>query len=344
MAGVHLVKFFEAMPKPLVSVVIDNYNYGRFLGQCLESVLAQDYPADRLEVIVVDDGSTDDSREVAGRYKSRVKLIAQANKGQAGAFNTGFAAAKGEIVCMMDSDDYWEPDKVSSVVAAFAGADAGIVQHYLRDVDKGGRPLNNPIPPWPECYGVQDFLNGTAAFAATTGLAFRKDVLDKILPIPAEVFNFLDVYLQIKGMFLAPMRNLPRILGYHRIHGGNNWAQTFMSPKKLEWDFKQLESFKKYLAPEFAKRGLSYSRHYLYLESLEAGRRKVLLAAHQGRRSEALRHWKDLWKAHGLTPLGFFRSASLLLAVISPKLYLRVYDFYGSQHWLVGLRRRVFRD
>lgn len=331
------------MAKPLVSVVIDNYNYGRFLGQCLQSVLDQDYPKDRLEIIVVDDGSTDDSREVAARFKPRVTLIAQENKGQAGAFNTGFAAAQGDIVCMMDSDDYWEPDKVSSVAAAFEGSDAGIVQHYLRDVDISGRPLNNPIPPWPPYYEVKDYLDGKADLAATTGLAFRRDILKKITPIPSEVFNFLDVYLQIKGMFLAPMRNLPRILGYHRIHGGNNWAQTFMSPKKLEWDFQQLESFKRNLAPELAKRGLSYSPHYLYLERLETGRRKVLLASHKGRRREALGHWRDLWKGDGKSGLGFFRSASLLLAVISPKLYLKTYDFYGNQHWLVGLRRKVFR-
>ncbi|MFA6004007.1 MAG: glycosyltransferase, partial [Elusimicrobiota bacterium] len=71
--------------KPFVSVLIDNRNYGRFLAQCIGSVLAQDYPADRMEIVLIDDGSTDDSLQVAASFGERIRVIAQANTGQAGA-------------------------------------------------------------------------------------------------------------------------------------------------------------------------------------------------------------------------------------------------------------------
>ena len=86
------------MAAPYFSVVIDNFNYGRFLAQAIDSALAQDFPAGEVEIIVVDDGSTDDSREVAGRYKDKIRLIAQKNGGQAAAFKSGFAAARGQVI------------------------------------------------------------------------------------------------------------------------------------------------------------------------------------------------------------------------------------------------------
>src|SRR5271167_4351000 len=82
---------------PSVSVVVDNYNYGRFLKQCLESVLSQDYPQDKLEIILVDDGSTDDSMAVAQQFAKRVKIVPRRNGGQAEAFNTGMRQAGGEL-------------------------------------------------------------------------------------------------------------------------------------------------------------------------------------------------------------------------------------------------------
>jgi hypothetical protein len=84
-------------PQPLVSILINNYNYAHFVTEAIESALAQTYR--HVEIIVVDDGSTDDSREVIGRFGNLVRMVAKENGGQASAFNAGFAASKGEIIC-----------------------------------------------------------------------------------------------------------------------------------------------------------------------------------------------------------------------------------------------------
>ena len=87
---------------PLISIVIHNFNYGRFLAHCIDSALAQSYP--HCEVIVVDDASTDGSRAVLERYADRVRIVYQAaNRGQGGAFNAGFRASRGSIVMFLDA-------------------------------------------------------------------------------------------------------------------------------------------------------------------------------------------------------------------------------------------------
>jgi len=95
---------------PLVSVVIPAYNCGRFIGDALDSVVDQNYPA--LEVLVVDDGSTDETCDVVARYGSTVTLIKQRNAGAAVARNEGMQRARGKYVALLDADDLWLPGKL----------------------------------------------------------------------------------------------------------------------------------------------------------------------------------------------------------------------------------------
>ncbi len=106
-----------AQNAPLVSILINNYNYGRFLGDAIRSALAQSYA--NLEIVVVDDGSTDNSVETAQTFGDVVHLIAKENGGQASSFNAGFAASRGEIICLLDADDEFLPGKVERIVEVF---------------------------------------------------------------------------------------------------------------------------------------------------------------------------------------------------------------------------------
>jgi glycosyltransferase involved in cell wall biosynthesis len=104
------------MSGPLVSIVVLCHNYGRFLSEAVESALAQDYP--RLELIVIDDGSTDDSLEVASRYQDRAKVLTQPNQGLARTCNRGASEASGEHFLFLSADDRLEPAYVSELMAA----------------------------------------------------------------------------------------------------------------------------------------------------------------------------------------------------------------------------------
>jgi glycosyltransferase involved in cell wall biosynthesis len=100
---------------PLVSIVIPTYNYGRFISETVDSALAQSYSP--VEVIVVDDGSTDDTRDRLAGYGDHIRYIHQQNRGLSAARNTGIGAARGEFVALLDSDDLWLPDKLERQVA-----------------------------------------------------------------------------------------------------------------------------------------------------------------------------------------------------------------------------------
>ncbi len=98
------------LDKPKVSVVIPNFNYAIYLKQCLQSVMNQTYS--NLEIILVDDGSTDNSVEVASQFGDRLKIISQANLGVNAARNNGIRYATGDYIAICDSDDFWENSKI----------------------------------------------------------------------------------------------------------------------------------------------------------------------------------------------------------------------------------------
>ena len=102
---------------PLVSILINNYNYAEFLTQAIDSAIAQTYAP--TEIIVVDDGSIDHSRQIIAGYGERIVPVLKQNAGQASAFNAGVARSRGDILCFLDSDDYFARNKVAEIVAEF---------------------------------------------------------------------------------------------------------------------------------------------------------------------------------------------------------------------------------
>jgi glycosyltransferase involved in cell wall biosynthesis len=117
-----------------VSVVIPTYNYGRFIAEAIQSALAQSYkPA---EVIIVDDGSTDETECVVGSFGSEVRYIKQQNAGVCSARNRGVAASTGRLVSFLDADDIWESTKLEKQVALFAAdSEIGLVHSAMREFD-----------------------------------------------------------------------------------------------------------------------------------------------------------------------------------------------------------------
>src|SRR5207249_11176371 len=115
------------MMNKMVSVVIATYNCRRYVGEAVESALAQSYQP--IEVIVVDDGSTDGTAEELRPFKDRIRYLVQANQGPAAARNHGIRAARGEYVAFLDADDLWAPSKIEKQVAAMEKSDKIGVVH-----------------------------------------------------------------------------------------------------------------------------------------------------------------------------------------------------------------------
>src|SRR3990170_7987927 len=120
----------------LASIVVNNRNYARFLPEAIESALGQTYTP--LEVIVVDDGSTDESRDVIERYRDRITPMLKSNGGQTSAFNQGFLASGGEVVCYLDADDALLPGAIEQAMKLFERGDLAKVHWPLRVIDASG--------------------------------------------------------------------------------------------------------------------------------------------------------------------------------------------------------------
>ena len=166
-----------------VSIIIPAYNQARFLAQAVDSALQQTHP--NLEVVVVDDGSTDETPQVADSFASRpnVRIIHQANAGLPGARNRGLVESTGDYVCFLDSDDYYAPDKVARQAALLdADPELGFVYCDITTVDESGQPV-------PEQYSIaksQRELSGNLFTSLLLGGYFpphtvmiRRAVLDR---------------------------------------------------------------------------------------------------------------------------------------------------------------------
>jgi glycosyltransferase involved in cell wall biosynthesis len=204
-----------------VSVIIPTYNHAAFLAEALESVLAQTRTP--LEVIVVDDGSTDETAEVLRNYQRRIRVLSQPNRGVAAARNAGAAVASGELLAFLDADDAWFPAKLERQVARFDGApEIGLIHCGVAEVDIRGRQFR-----------VR--LDGMEGWVSTEMLLFRRGVIlgggsaavirratfllvggfDEVLSTSAD----WDLYYRVARRY--PVGFLPEVLVRYRVHGGN---------------------------------------------------------------------------------------------------------------------------
>jgi glycosyltransferase involved in cell wall biosynthesis len=236
------------MNQPLVSILINNYNYAAYLSEAIDSALNQTY--DPVEVIVVDDGSTDGSRAIIDAYGDRIKAIYQTNQGQAAAFNWGFTHSSGEVICFLDADDVFYPGKAAAMAAIFqAHPEIGWCFHPLELVQDGqamiGTGAMKPIAPIKLSALVNTYdlttkmRQGKLAipFAfpipATSATCFRRALLKQILPMPvSEGISLNDSYVKFVALGLAPGATLNQAIAGQRIHANN--AFTLKSnPRQL---------------------------------------------------------------------------------------------------------------
>lgn len=209
---------------PLVSVVISSYNYSRYLREAIDSVLHQTFG--NIEVIVVDDGSTDGSIGIIESYGDRIRKVLKPNGGHGSCINAGFAASRGDIVMFMDADDRYLPDAVASVVEALRSG-AVHVQFRARLIDERGQFI--AIYPWKRVRldtgnVVPTMLSrGTFTSMVSTANAFRRDVLERLLPLDEKAFaKAPDGYLVHAVPFHGPIAAIDRPLAEYRIHGNND--------------------------------------------------------------------------------------------------------------------------
>ena len=215
------------MYKERVTVLIDTYNHERFIEQAIKSVLEQDMHMADVEIVVVDDGSTDRTPEIVRRFEPRVRLIRKSNGGQGSAFNAGIPECRGEIIAFLDGDDWWEREKLHLALDAFrANPEVGAIGNGLYEVDADGQRLYVNTPDRSYRLFFRSIEEGVRfrelmSYMGTSRLAIRRSVLDKILPVPEELVIEADEYLATLAVAISGGLVLDQPLTNNRFHPGN---------------------------------------------------------------------------------------------------------------------------
>jgi glycosyltransferase involved in cell wall biosynthesis len=223
--------------EPLVTILINNYNYGRYLRNAIDSALGQTYR--NLEVIVVDDGSTDDSHAIIASYGDRILAVLKENGGQASALNAGFAASRGEIICFLDSDDSFDACKVERVIPhCRAGS---MLFHTLR-LEPGPGVFAPHVVPKNFYRHARRYRFVPYIGSPTSGLVLGRELAARLIPLPTQHVRWSADDFIVRGAgLIGEVIGIPDVLGNYRVHGENAWYGIY-TPKTREF-MGQLEKY-----------------------------------------------------------------------------------------------------
>ncbi|HWG58349.1 MAG TPA: glycosyltransferase family A protein [Candidatus Acidoferrales bacterium] len=337
------------MGSPLISVLVDTYNHERFIEDAVTSVLAQDFPANEMEILAIDDGSTDRTPEILRRFFPRVRLIRKTNGGQASAFNTGIAEARGQIIAFLDGDDWWARGKLRQVADTFVRRpQAGIMGHGIIEVLRDGRRRLETLRE--ECHfqaclpGGADILRNRKHLLGTSRLAIRTAIARQITPLPENLIFEADEFLFTIAAVLSETVIITAALAYYRHHDSNLYQTASANHESGLRKLRVLQSL--YLALELRLNSEHVSREArnLILDAIHAEESQLRLSLLGGPRWEAVLTELRLLRIHhseaGLMQRLFSITRILPAVVIPARRYYRWKGNVAQSSLYLRLRRR----
>src|ERR1700760_2237919 len=216
---------------PTVSALMAAYNYEQYVERAIQSALDQDYPAELLEVVVIDDGSTDSTADVvkdlAARNPGRIRLVQQENGGYVAATNRGLAEGRGELLALLDADDMWLPNKTRRQVEMLRERpELGLVFSDMVVVD-GEEQMVRPSLIWhlqeiPERAFARVLWENVATQSA---IMIRSSLRDVVAPIPSDI-TYADWWVTLRSVQHAQIDFSREPLALYRVHGSNLTADV----------------------------------------------------------------------------------------------------------------------
>jgi glycosyltransferase involved in cell wall biosynthesis len=281
------------MPDPRANIIISNFNYARFLGEAIDSALGQTWA--NSAVIVVDDGSTDDSREVLTRYGTDIITVLKPNGGQGSAYNAGWAASQSDLVCFLDADDTLFPNAMEVAVSLFEDPAVVKVQWPLHIVDHHGNwhgeVSTKASPPEGDLKDRVVSEGPLYDFHYTTGSAYRADFLNQVFPMPEAPYrNGGDVYLITLAPVYGRIRTSAQALGTYRAHGSNNYRERSLDDKRIENYLQRFEDNSHALSTHLARQHIQADTgrwkrrnfNYLWLKRLLLAKKDIAALVQPG--------------------------------------------------------------
>ncbi len=217
-----------------VTIAICNYNYERYLADAIDSALGQDYPG--TQVLVVDDGSTDRSREIIGSYGSRIRAVLKPNGGQLSAYNRALEEVDSEYVILLDADDLLYSNTVTEVMRRFNSGDYVKVQFRLDVISRDGSATGVTVPHTDAPTNCGTLLREGWLYPSppASGNAYQTSALRKIFPIPeiSEGRYGADFFAIYGVALVGNVASIPHSLGAYRVHKSAPQDVSFANSEK----------------------------------------------------------------------------------------------------------------
>jgi glycosyltransferase involved in cell wall biosynthesis len=333
------------MRKLAISVLVDTYNHERFIEEAITSVLEQDFSSAEMEILVVDDGSTDRTAEIVRKFAPRVRYLRKENGGQASAFNFGIPEAQGEIIAFLDGDDWWAKNKLQIVMTAFENNPrVGTVGHGIVEFDSAINCLTALAPGTTGYFdlasneGAQIFRN-FMAFLGTSRVSIRKSVLAKILPIPEALVVEADEFMSTMAVARDGAVLLPEPLTYYRLHEENLFQFRVNDPVRMRRKLEVLACLASTLPTQLARVGVVPSAVSIIIEPIRTLVSRLTLMLDGGMPWETYRVERMSFdSSYQSASWGYriYKELSLLLALLLPP---RIYYKFRTSYAERDLRR-----
>ena len=272
------------MSRPSVTALIDTYNHKRFVEEAIVSVIEQDFPPGEVEILVVDDGSTDGTPEIVRKFEPRVRLIRKPNGGQASAFNAGLSQARGEIIAFLDGDDWWARNKLTRVAETLAAdSNLGIVGHgivVVRPVaNSESLTLRNGYTFQANTLEGANLFSVRRAFLGTSRMTIRARLLRAIGNVPETIRIEADEYLFTLAAILARVQILPETLTYYRLHDANAYQIEQQDQGRMRRKQESIAALAQELRDQLARRGIApnVARKLTRMVQAEADQLRLIL-------------------------------------------------------------------
>lgn len=339
--------------KPLITALVDTYNHEKYVEQAVVSVVEQGLSAAEMEIVVVDDGSTDKTASIVEKFGPRVRLVRKKNGGQASAFNAGFAQARGEIVALLDGDDWWAPGKVAAVAEALEKTpEVAAVGHGFYEFDDDTKETRLRVPRQrtvinigtPE--GAQTALT-VWPFLLPSGLTVRRKVLEWIMPLPEEMVFMADSVIQVAAMAMGTLV-LEDPLFYYRYHAQNLYSVDAANVGRLRRRYEMTELVYSRVYRTMIDLGVPADSVTTLVSGTWIEAKRWRLEKFGGSRLEAFQTEMQAFRASYKNPSAGYRLFKYVV-VGAATLLLPARRFYGMREWyaerqLGRYRERLVRD
>jgi hypothetical protein len=335
---------------PRVTVLIDTYNHERFIERAIASVLDQDMPMDGVEILVVDDGSTDRTPDLVRQFEPRVRLLRKANGGQASAFNAGIPECRGEIIALLDGDDWWAPGKLRRVVDLMtADPSLGIVGHAIVESSEDGAEriiaLGAPERLRLDSAHAANAFRLHRCFFGTSRMTLRSKIARKILPVPEALVFEADEYIFTMANALSEGFILTEPLTHYRVHSGNLFLNSGGNREGECRKLKVLTALVAELRQALPACGMPDEVAAPILELIQAEAAQLRLKLDGGSGWQTYQVEGTIYRIqHGDASLRqrLFHEAMMLPAlVLPPRLFYSARQWLASRPWYKQARRKL---